>query len=161
MGDEITVEERLQRLEDIKGEGSRKLTGEASAGWLQGAGMNYGTPELRKMLKAHSKAHRQAGEQWQAVGYARGYMVSAPPFPEECREMRCGAKTRAGTPCKNLSIYDNGRCMFHGGHQPAPGQQKAKGKRRSAHNGNRPKRVFRHGRKAKPMEGSEKLRLRA
>ncbi|WP_429181614.1 HGGxSTG domain-containing protein [Aeromonas salmonicida] len=29
--------------------------------------------------------------------------------------MACGAKTRAGPPCKRTDIYGNGRCKFHGG----------------------------------------------
>jgi hypothetical protein len=43
-----------------------------------------------------------------------------PPFPEDCRGMRCGAKTPKGTPCKNLSIEGNGRCKFHGGLSTGP-----------------------------------------
>mgnify|MGYP003651844365 CR=1 FL=1 len=113
--------------------------------------MNYGTPELRKTLKAHYREHQQVAAQWRAVGYARACMVSGPPFPEECRGMRCGARTRAGTPCKNLSIEGNGRCKFHGGLSTGP--RTPEGKRRSAHNGNRPKRVFWHHREANPMEG--------
>ena len=43
-----------------------------------------------------------------------------PDFPEECRGMMCGAKTRAGTPCKLTNIYENGRCKFHGGLSTGP-----------------------------------------
>lgn len=32
----------------------------------------------------------------------------------------CGAKTRAGTPCKQKAIYRNGRCKFHGGLATGP-----------------------------------------
>lgn len=32
----------------------------------------------------------------------------------------CGAKTRAGTPCKQKAIYWNGRCKFHGGLATGP-----------------------------------------
>jgi len=32
----------------------------------------------------------------------------------------CGAKTRAGTPCKQRAIYRNGRCKFHGGLATGP-----------------------------------------
>lgn len=48
----------------------------------------------------------------------RGYRYPSPPacsFPEELAEQTCGAKTRAGTPCKMRSIYANGRCKLHGG----------------------------------------------
>ncbi|WP_315902412.1 HGGxSTG domain-containing protein [Serratia proteamaculans] len=48
----------------------------------------------------------------------RGYRYPSPSacsFPEELAEQTCGAKTRAGTPCKMRSIYANGRCKLHGG----------------------------------------------
>ena len=32
----------------------------------------------------------------------------------------CGAKTRAGTPCMQKTIYENGRCKFHGGMATGP-----------------------------------------
>ena len=32
----------------------------------------------------------------------------------------CGAKTRAGTPCKNTRVYPNGRCKNHGGLSTGP-----------------------------------------
>ena len=54
-------------------------------------------------------------------------------FPPECRDMTCGARTRAGTPCKRRDLYRSGRCKLHGGLSTGP--RTAKGKRRSAHNG--------------------------
>lgn len=48
----------------------------------------------------------------------RDYRYPPPPasqFPAELAEQTCGAKTRAGTPCKMRSIYANGRCKLHGG----------------------------------------------
>ena len=84
------------------------------------------TPELRKSLKDYYKAFDKACEN----------KVKYPPFPEECFGLRCGAKTRAGTPCKLTSIYDNGRCKFHGGLSTGPTTQE--GKKRSALNGFKP-----------------------
>ncbi|OWQ95359.1 HGGxSTG domain-containing protein [Sphingopyxis witflariensis] len=49
--------------------------------------------------------------------------------------MICGARTRTGTPCKRRDLYRSGRCKLHGG--PSTGPRTAKGKRRSARNGNR------------------------
>ena len=46
----------------------------------------------------------------------------------------CGARTRAGTPCKRKDIwYPSGRCKLHGGLSTGP--KTKKGKRRSAKNG--------------------------
>lgn len=47
--------------------------------------------------------------------------------------LNCGAKTRAGTPCKRIDLYDNGRCRLHGGLSTGP--KTAEGKKRSAQNG--------------------------
>lgn len=49
-------------------------------------------------------------------------------FPEECRDMTCGAKTRRGTPCKMTSLYGSGRCKLHGG--MSTGAKTAEGKAR-------------------------------
>ncbi len=45
----------------------------------------------------------------------------------------CGAKTRAGTPCKQKAVYANGRCKFHGGLSTGP--KTPQGRRQSAING--------------------------
>lgn len=44
----------------------------------------------------------------------------APAFPEALRDMTCGAKTKAGTPCKQKGIFENGRCKWHGGQSTGP-----------------------------------------
>jgi len=47
----------------------------------------------------------------------------------------CGAKTRAGTPCKQKAVYWNGRCKFHGGLSTGP--KTAAGKEQARVNGRR------------------------
>lgn len=54
-------------------------------------------------------------------------------FPVELHDLRCGAKTRAGTPCKMTALYRSGRCKLHGGLSTGP--ISAAGKARSAQNG--------------------------
>lgn len=61
-----------------------------------------------------------------------------PEQPEWLNELTCGAKTRAGTPCKMRVLYGNGRCKLHGGLSSGP--TTAEGKARSAANGKTPKR---------------------
>lgn len=55
------------------------------------------------------------------------------PFPDHLHDVTCGAKTRAGTLCKQRALYANARCKFHGGASTGP--ISVDGKRRSAENG--------------------------
>lgn len=68
-----------------------------------------------------------------AVYAANGYRGPAPaiaPIPYDLRALACGARTRAGSPCKRTDIFLNGRCKFHGGLSTGPrssdGRQAAK-----------------------------------
>ena len=54
------------------------------------------------------------------------------PLPDICKEMVCGATTRAGTPCRRKDIYANGRCKLHGGLSTGP--KTAQGKKQSSKN---------------------------
>ena len=64
-------------------------------------------------------------------------VLNVPPFPEELRNLSCGAKTRKGTPCKRKDLYISGRCKLHGGLSTGP--KTIEGKMRSALNGKIPK----------------------
>lgn len=33
---------------------------------------------------------------------------------------RCGEPTSKGTPCRRLALFENGRCMWHGGEGKTP-----------------------------------------
>ncbi|MDR9384315.1 HGGxSTG domain-containing protein [Ralstonia sp. 11b] len=111
--------------------------------------------EKRKRLKAHYvecdavRAERDAIERAEYErflnsrlpprrGWSRAPLPSYPLFPEELRGMTCGARTRAGTPCKMTAIHRNGRCKLHGGMSTGP--RSNAGKARSAANGLAPKR---------------------
>lgn len=59
-----------------------------------------------------------------------------PPFPEECRGLTCGARTRAGTPCKRRDLGVSGRCKLHGGMSTGP--RTPEGKAKCALNGFKP-----------------------
>ena len=61
--------------------------------------------ELRKRFKAWSKAQREGRR---------------PPIDPDFQDLRCGAKTRAGTPCKRRDLWDSGRCKLHGGMSTGP-----------------------------------------
>lgn len=83
---------------------------------------------LRRLWRAHftecdrlASAHKAATDTCLKRG--RGPFPPDPiypPFPEACRGMQCGARTRAGTPCKRRDIYRSGRCKLHGGLSTGP-----------------------------------------
>lgn len=97
--------------------------------------------EQRKRFKAYSQRTESIFMKWRE----NGYQYPPPerePFPDDLRGLECGAKTRAGTPCKQKAIYANGRCKWHGGCSTGP--KTDEGKRRSAMNGNYPKKKRTH-----------------
>lgn len=67
----------------------------------------------------------------------------------------CGAKTRAGTPCKQKAIYSNGRCKFHGG--LATGPTTEAGKEQSRINGRKGGRPRKDDPKVTPREPGGKV----
>lgn len=95
------------------------------------------TLEQRKRLRAYIKKIDKLFEVWQSKE-SREHKPFLPPLPEDLVGLTCGAKTRAGTPCKQKGIFINGRCKLHGGMSTGP-KTKA-GKKRSSENGLCPKR---------------------
>lgn len=49
------------------------------------------------------------------VEISKPVYIPTPHGSQDFFDLTCGAKTRAGTPCKLKILYDNGRCKFHGG----------------------------------------------
>ena len=94
------------------------------------------TPELRKILKKHYQESDKIYLEWDKRDCEEP-RPKLPPFPPECLGMTCGAKTRAGTPCKRIDLEANGRCKLHGGLSTGPRTEE--GKKRSSLNGKLPK----------------------
>jgi len=93
---------------------------------------------LRKLWVAYCKrqeAHSRAWVEWSV--HRQGPQPTSEPWPDELRGMTCGARTRAGTPCKRKDLYGSGRCKLHGGLSTGP--RTAEGKARVALNGSCPK----------------------
>lgn len=102
---------------------------------------NPSTPEKRKLFREHWLAFDEWLSAKDKFERETGltYTEELPSYPEELRGLECGATTRKGTPCRQLSLYvNNGRCKFHGGMSTGP--RTRKGKKRSALNGLRAKR---------------------
>jgi hypothetical protein len=94
------------------------------------------TPEQRKRLKAYYQRKDATFAKWRE----RGYQYPPPkiePMPDDLKTLQCSATTQAGTSCKQIAIYANGRCKWHGGCSTGPKTEA--GKQRSALNGNCPK----------------------
>ena len=98
---------------------------------------------LRIAFRDYWRARR---EQSDIPGWRR--TEDFPPVPEAFADLTCGAKTRAGTPCKQIALYWSGRCKFHGGLSTGPKTEVGKAKARE--NGKLGGRG--HIRKPKPME---------
>ena len=93
-----------------------------------------------KQRRARWRGYHRACNEIRAAWAARGYQYPPPTFatfPDDLRGLTCGAKTLAGTPCKQTGIYENGRCKFHGGLSTGPTSDA--GKARAAMNGLLPK----------------------
>lgn len=87
--------------------------------------------ELKARLRAYNEAHSAIAEAWRRRDY-QFPPPCYPNFPEECRGLTCGAKTRKGTPCRRVDLYLSGRCRLHGGLSTGP--RTVAGKRRAAAN---------------------------
>ena len=92
---------------------------------------------LRKLWRKYNAAHEKVAEEWRARGYQYPPPVF-PPIPPELVGLTCGAKTRAGTPCKRKDLYTSARCPLHGGLSTGP--TTPEGKAKAAKNGRKPKR---------------------
>ena len=74
--------------------------------------------QVRRLRAYHAECARRHAE-WRE----RGYQYPPPahvPMPDDLARMACGARTRAGTPCKQRGIFANGRCKLHGGMSTGP-----------------------------------------
>lgn len=100
-----------------------------------------GTPEQNAELKrfyVRLDAATAKNERLRASGF--GYLARWPEYPPGLFGMACGAKTRAGTPCKQKAIFRNGRCKWHGGLATGPKTEAGKEQARiNGRKGGRPK----------------------
>lgn len=94
--------------------------------------------DRRKLWKRWHKARDAELAAWKAAGYPHPGPPSR-PMPSILKSLPCGAKTRAGTPCKRTDIFSSGRCKFHGGMSTGPrtaeGLERARANRHKAKGG--------------------------
>lgn len=81
--------------------------------------------QLRKAWRDYWRGYREhtSSPDWPRNG-------AYPPIPPTFAGLTCGAKTRAGTPCKRIDLYWSGRCKFHGGLSTGPTSDKGKAQAR-------------------------------
>ncbi|WP_341303849.1 HGGxSTG domain-containing protein [Pseudomonas sp. TMP25] len=75
--------------------------------------------ELRKCWRRYHEASAARFAAWAERDYQRPPPAHV-PYPEGLQGLTCGAKTRAGTPCKRRDLYLSGRCCLHGGLSTGP-----------------------------------------
>lgn len=101
--------------------------------------MTKSTPENRLRLREYYEQHDAISRQWAE----RSYTYPAPRFPSmpnDLRDLTCGAKTKAGHPCKQKALYISGRCKWHGGCSTGPKTEAGKEQARiNGRKGGRPK----------------------
>ena len=85
--------------------------------------MNDAQAHLRKRWKRYWKGVAVIQADWDELG-SHYPPPKCAPFPDELRGLTCGAKTRAGTPCKRRDLHGSGRCKFHGGLSTGPKRTK-------------------------------------
>lgn len=88
--------------------------------------------EKRRRWRKYVDECERVYQVWAAGGFSYP-APERPVLPSELIGLCCGAKTRAGTPCRLSSIYRNGRCKFHGGLSTGP--VTVEGRAKSALNG--------------------------
>jgi hypothetical protein len=96
---------------------------------------------LRKAFRLMHKRQRAAINELLESGVERHELALYWPHEDwgAFTALRCGAKTRAGAPCKQRALYECGRCRLHGGLSTGP--KTAEGRARAAMNGHSPKRT--------------------
>lgn len=67
--------------------------------------------ERRKLHRAYSK-QKQA-----AIDAGWLYIASRPTY---LHNLTCGARSRSGNPCRMTALFENGRCIWHGGKSTGP-----------------------------------------
>ena len=92
-------------------------------------------PELRRRFRAYLRARRKWESESGGLFPGHPQYRRPPACPPNSSELRCGATTRKGTPCKRKDIGAGGRCRLHGGMSTGP--RTKKGKQRSAKNAKR------------------------
>lgn len=85
--------------------------------------MSGSSTSARAQYVKWCRESRVAAERCERLSEASGVQgteVVWPPFPQVARGLACGAKTRAGTPCRRRDLSSNGRCKLHGGLSTGP-----------------------------------------
>lgn len=96
------------------------------------APFNFSTPALRHLWRTHFAMCAAVSRAWEASDF-EAPAPHYPPLPDVLRDLRCGAKTRGGWPCKRRDLNRGARCRLHGGMSTGP--RTPEGKRRAAMNG--------------------------
>lgn len=67
--------------------------------------------ERRKLHRAYAQRKRSA------IEAGRLYIPSRPAY---LHNLTCGARSLSGEPCRMTALFENGRCIWHGGKSTGP-----------------------------------------
>lgn len=99
-------------------------------------------PGFEQRQAAHANRLKAWRAYWHRCREAWRTGRHAPPFPDNLRDMTCGARTKAGTPCRQRALYGSGRCKWHGGLSTGPTTEAGKEQARiNGRMGGRPKKA--------------------
>jgi len=101
--------------------------------------MSESTPDKRGRWREYHALCDAIRRRWHERCYQQP-LPRCPPYPADLIGLACGAKTRAGTPCKITTLYFGGRCKWHGGMSSGPKTEVGKEQSRiNGRKGGRPK----------------------
>ncbi|MER2515251.1 MAG: HGGxSTG domain-containing protein [Candidatus Accumulibacter phosphatis] len=101
--------------------------------------MSDATPDKHRRWREYHALCGAIRRRWHERGYQQP-LPRCPPCPADSIGLACGAKTRAGTPCKITTLYFGGRCKWHGGMSTGPKTEAGKEQSRiNGRKGGRPK----------------------
>jgi transcriptional regulator with XRE-family HTH domain len=128
-GSDVKTGNDLRAAREAKGWGLRELarragiTHRAVAYWEARASLDPRGYAVKRMADALGITLPDApplGEFLEALRARGGVKPFAAPVPKAPIRVRCGARTRKGTPCRALSEPGKRRCRFHGGKSTGP-----------------------------------------
>lgn len=142
-----------------EGKAAADLRGWAVRRMLKALGMPvlpvFALPSARAGAWALRREAERAEREWRAERERQAAAADLERLERQAarRQVACGARTRKGAPCRNLSVPGRRRCKFHGGRSTGP--RTPEGRERIAAAQRRRWAAFREARATSAARGQE------